>query len=278
MGTAERKETPSRVRAVGDRIAERRATLGLSQMELAGLLGHGSTTKRSVQHWESGKWNLSGGTLLKLANRLRTTPAYLLGETDDPSPIWTVEPQEPVPSEGNGAPRFLSGSVVRTLRLHAGLYRRQVGEAAGVVPSAVGWWERSERQHVGEARVEKLAELFQVTPRQLAGLDPLPEGMEQLPAAVEREPVSKPDRSDQPDQIDPKSLRALRYRRGYTREAFSEAASVSGSSVSNWETGRFLKVGAEKLARLAEILHATRTQGRGSANDRRASVPAGGAS
>lgn len=75
----------------GERIAERRLAKGLSQTELARLSGLSQAT---IGKLESG---ISSGSshLHKIARALDTTPAYLAGETEDPSegavPLPSVE-------------------------------------------------------------------------------------------------------------------------------------------------------------------------------------------
>lgn len=73
----------------GERIAERRSVLGLSQTQLAKMAGLSQAT---IGKLEAG---ISSGSshLHKIARVLQTTPAYLAGETDDPS-----EGYIPVPS------------------------------------------------------------------------------------------------------------------------------------------------------------------------------------
>lgn len=73
----------------GQRISERLQLLGLSQAELARRVG---ITQPSINHIIR---RGSGGSshLHKIARVLQTTPAYLAGETDDPS-----EGYVPVPS------------------------------------------------------------------------------------------------------------------------------------------------------------------------------------
>lgn len=69
---------------VGQRIKERRAALGLSQRDLAEMLGysHHSTVARI----ESGAVDLSQSRLVQFADALQTTPALLMG--------WEKEPED----------------------------------------------------------------------------------------------------------------------------------------------------------------------------------------
>ena len=66
--------------ALGDRIEERRKLRGLSQAELARRVGVRQSTMNSLINGNS----RTSRSLLQIAKELHTTPAYLLGETDDP--------------------------------------------------------------------------------------------------------------------------------------------------------------------------------------------------
>ncbi len=67
--------------SLGERITERLEALGISQSELARRARVPQTTINSLI--KAGR--RSTPHLLKLARALRTTPAYLTGETDDPT-------------------------------------------------------------------------------------------------------------------------------------------------------------------------------------------------
>jgi transcriptional regulator with XRE-family HTH domain len=76
---------------VAERVRERRDVLGYSQEGLAQSAGIGAAT---VVRVEGGKFHPKAGTIAALARALRTSQAYLLGETDDPRP---PEPTGPPP-------------------------------------------------------------------------------------------------------------------------------------------------------------------------------------
>lgn len=67
---------------IGDRVKELRTKKGLTQQDLAELLGY--KTKSSVAHIEKGR-DIPRAMVVKLANILDTTPAYLMGWTDENS-------------------------------------------------------------------------------------------------------------------------------------------------------------------------------------------------
>ena len=65
---------------VGEKIRKLRKTAGLSQVELAGMLG---VSKQSLYKYETGVVrNIPFEKIEKLAQILHTTPQYLLGRTE----------------------------------------------------------------------------------------------------------------------------------------------------------------------------------------------------
>jgi transcriptional regulator with XRE-family HTH domain len=76
---------------LGDRIEKRLRSLGMSQAELARRAGVAQTTVNSLIKEQ----RRSSPHLLKFAAVLRTSPAYLAGETDDPSEDIGVMPFTP---------------------------------------------------------------------------------------------------------------------------------------------------------------------------------------
>ena len=70
--------------SIGDRVKELRIKKGLTQLELAEMLGYKS--KSSVAHIENGR-DIPRSMVVKLASVLDSTPAYLMGwESGDPVP------------------------------------------------------------------------------------------------------------------------------------------------------------------------------------------------
>lgn len=81
--------------ALGARIEERRLALGISQAELARLAGVPQTTMNGLIRGSS----RTTPHLIRIARALRTTPAYLMAETDDPAtelpvPVFSLEELE----------------------------------------------------------------------------------------------------------------------------------------------------------------------------------------
>jgi transcriptional regulator with XRE-family HTH domain len=78
---------------VGERIDERLKAIGISQAELARRVGVGQSTINGLIRGES----RGSKHLHVIARTLRTSPAYLIGETEDPAPdAPIVEPELPI--------------------------------------------------------------------------------------------------------------------------------------------------------------------------------------
>ncbi len=65
---------------VGNRIKERRETLGISQSDLADAIG---TSQNQVSRYERGASDPTSEMLLKLASALGTSPNWLTGFDED---------------------------------------------------------------------------------------------------------------------------------------------------------------------------------------------------
>lgn len=71
----------------GLRIRTRRKKLGISGKDIADAL---NTTKVTVSRWETGKSEPDDKTKFELAKLLKTSVAYLMGETDNPDPDFST--------------------------------------------------------------------------------------------------------------------------------------------------------------------------------------------
>jgi transcriptional regulator with XRE-family HTH domain len=71
-----------------DRMKKRRDKLGFSQESLGKKIG---ITGKTIWRIENGERKVKEDTLLEIASALDTSVAYLIGETDDPSPPIRVQ-------------------------------------------------------------------------------------------------------------------------------------------------------------------------------------------
>ncbi len=78
---------------------------GMSQKFVSESTGHGQYFLNDV--WQ-GKRAMSDGDFELAANALRTTPAYLRGETDDPAPVRAEEIKNASPRHQRVAKKIMS--------------------------------------------------------------------------------------------------------------------------------------------------------------------------
>lgn len=77
---------------LGQRIYDLRKAAGLTLEDVGTAVGVGKST---VRKWENGIIaNMRRDKIKKLASALHTTPAYLMGWTDDPNACEDQEPQQ----------------------------------------------------------------------------------------------------------------------------------------------------------------------------------------
>ncbi|MBQ4402034.1 MAG: helix-turn-helix transcriptional regulator [Synergistaceae bacterium] len=84
----------------GERVRKRRKELNLSGETVAEALG---TTRVTISRWESDTSDPDDKTKLALAKVLRTSVAYLIGETNNPNPIHAtseIPPDETTSTQG----------------------------------------------------------------------------------------------------------------------------------------------------------------------------------
>ena len=83
------------MKSVGDRIREKRESLGMSQEDLAKKLGYKS--RSSINKIETDERNLTQSKIKSIADALLTTPSYIMG--------WD-EPKEEIPSNFRPMPEM----------------------------------------------------------------------------------------------------------------------------------------------------------------------------
>lgn len=69
---------------IGERIRIRRKELKLTQSQLAEITGY--KDKTAISRIESGENDLNQSKIIMFATALNTSPSYLMGWVDDPSP------------------------------------------------------------------------------------------------------------------------------------------------------------------------------------------------
>lgn len=112
--------------SLGNRIRELRKKKGLTQAQLGEMVGSDGNT---ISRWELNKLGMGKEYILKFAQALDTTTAYLLGETDNPK-RYTSRLLELVGTDGNESSLIVSkhdapGGSEAVARL---IYERPNGE------------------------------------------------------------------------------------------------------------------------------------------------------
>ncbi len=83
-----------------DRLSALLRARGLKKGAFCESLGH---TRTWIDDWKRGRSSPSSETVNQIAAALGTTPAYLLGETDDPAvpvPVYGLEAKKEQPAKG----------------------------------------------------------------------------------------------------------------------------------------------------------------------------------
>lgn len=97
----------------GERIRLRRKELGISGEKIAKAIG---TTRVTVSRWEAGVSEPNDKKKIALANMLNTSVAYLMGETDNPEPIASIEIQHSLQGDEQDIDYAYWGGIVNNVR------------------------------------------------------------------------------------------------------------------------------------------------------------------
>lgn len=207
----------------GERIAEQRKKLGLSQEELAEAL---NISRSTLAGYEAENKHPPYRTLVKIAKYFGVTTDYLLGLTEGEDTMGTEENTNEV------AKRI--GRNLKVLR--ESTTQRELAPLLGVTPSAVGMWESGRREPDIETLVH-IAKLFEVT------LDDLV--MKELTPPI-------------PMYV--RNMVYLRKKRGYSQGELATVLGLQGAgSIDLVESGK-CELPVSKLVRLADFFGVTMDQ------------------
>jgi|GEM_PF-622306 len=128
---------------LGEKIKERRKKLGYTRTQLAEIL---DVIPNSIYRWEAGQRIPSDQDKKKLAQVLKISIAYLMGETDNPGPVNSQDF-----SNDNGIPETYGqsrntkghpyGERLKSLRRKLHLSLSDVANAINVLPKDIEKWE-----------------------------------------------------------------------------------------------------------------------------------------
>ena len=102
---------------IGARAKELRERLGKTVEEIASAVGVGENT---IWRWETGKTQPSGARVSLLADALKSSVDYLLGNTDDPTPSRKIK-ADLNDKEYRLIDAWRSGDLQKVMRLLGGL-------------------------------------------------------------------------------------------------------------------------------------------------------------
>lgn len=183
---------------IGERIKQRRTELGLSVDEVAAKIGKARATVYRYENTDIKK--MPADILIPLAKALNTTPAYLLGFSDEPASTVSLDgitniiplPEtKPVPLVGHAIMQSNSiGEKIQALRLENHLTLEQVGNAVGVGKSTVRKWENGMIANMRHDKIVSLAKALNTTPAYLLGV---PVEWLQGTSEQKEKPLSEPE-------------------------------------------------------------------------------------
>lgn len=185
---------------LGEKIAEQRKKLGLSQEELAEKL---NISQKSISKYELGNRKPQYKVLVRMAEYFGVTTDYLLG----------------LAKGGN----TLLGKRINELRKSSGMTQEEFGKKLGVIKQTVSSWENdlSEPNH---AATIAIAKLFGVTTDYLLG--------------AEGDAMGTEEKINEIAQRVGRNIRSIREQAGLSQDEFAEGFSVKQPTVANWETGK----------------------------------------
>ena len=185
---------------LGEKIAEQRKKLRLSQEELAEKL---NISQKSISKYELGNRKPQYKVLVRMAEYFGVTTDYLLGLTKG----------------GN----TMLGKRINELRRASGMTQEELGKKLGVVKSTISLWE-SDSSEPNHAATIALAKLFGVTTDYLLG--------------AEGDAMGTEEKINEIAQRVGRNIRSIREQAGLSQDEFAEGFSVKQPTVANWETGK----------------------------------------
>lgn len=150
--------------SIGENMKKQRLALGMTLEEVAEKIG---VTRQTMSRYETGVIkNYSPETISEIAEALQTTGSYLLGYDETETPI-NIE------TEAEKEVNKMKYERIRELRTAINLTREQMAEILGISESALGNYERGDRQPDAEL-VVKIAQFFKVSSDYILGLSEKP--------------------------------------------------------------------------------------------------------
>ena len=222
---------------IGEIIREARLQKGMTQQELADILGYRSRT--TINKIELGVRDIPRNLVVKFANALDLSIECLLFDT-----ILSKEDIESMQSKS------LKDRIKR-LRLKKGLTLEQVGDYVGVGKATVLKWETGIIQNIRTDKIEKLAIILGTTPSFL---------MNWGPDYKSQDSNEKEKQADTPKSQSLSIGQKIRYRRkelGLSVDELAERIEKNRATIYRYESSYIENLPVTVLERLAKALNVT---------------------
>ena len=185
---------------LGEKIAEQRKKLGLSQEEMAKKIG---VSRSALSLYEIDRREPDLETVKKIASLFGVTTDYLLG------------------AEKGG--NTMLGKRINELRRASGMTQEELGKKLGVIKQTISSWE-TDVAEPNHAATIAIAKLFGVTTDYLLG--------------AEGDTMGTEEKINEITQRVGRNIRSIREQAGLSQDEFAEGFGVSAGAVGMWETGR----------------------------------------
>lgn len=151
MGWQDNKVSDLSASKLYENIRNRRIELGLTQAELAKKVGY--SDKSMIAKVEAGLVDITRNKIIKFAQALYTTPAYLMGLENDKALFCLKEDKS-----------MLIGDRIYFLRIKNNMTLEDLGNKVGVGKSTIRKWENGIISNMRIDKITKLASALGVTP------------------------------------------------------------------------------------------------------------------
>lgn len=185
---------------LGEKIAEQRKKLGLSQEELAEKL---NISQKSISKYERGNRRPSYEVLTSMASLFGVSADYLLE------------------LENGGETVF--GEKIVEQRKRKGITQQELADALNISRSTLAGYEAENKKPSYKVLV-RIAEYFGVTTDYLLG--------------AEGDAMGTEEKINEITQRVGRNIRSIREQAGLSQDEFAEGFSVKQPTVANWETGK----------------------------------------
>ena len=215
--------------SIGSRIRDRREELNLSQDELAKRLGYKS--RSSINKIELDQRNITQSKIKSIADVLETTPAYIMGWTEENNGPILVEDNEQLIEKSDYMSAF--PERLKLLRKQFKLSQRDLAAQTGINSSSIAMYEQGKREP-GISTIKLFANYFNVSVDYLIG--------------------SSDDSSPKIFKTAGERIRHLREELGISQKDLAEAIGTQSQNLYKYEQNIIENIPSDKVEALADAL------------------------